>query len=200
MRMNMSDMKAILTGNYSSSNKTVKKAGDKAGQQNKVITFKRSFNASRTLAQLANAKTKSQVSAIERTVRASMQSLKKQSGSEEAVRQMKKVLQKTNMKRKALTKEEQLDNNRKIAKSADHAIQEARLTEELNKKRLNRMRREVVDALNAIDIKGKDKEDTLSYQEQSTEQTSSIDVNCDTFEVSTGISENEFGIAIDTLL
>jgi hypothetical protein len=200
--MIMSDIKAMITGSYHNSTKNTKKTNDKnkTSQKSGVITVKRSFNASRTLAQLANATTKSQVSAIERAVRAQMQSMKKQSDSEEAIRQMKKVLQKTNMKRNALTKEEQLDNNRKIAKSAKHRKQEAKLTEELARKRLNRMRREAVDALNSVDVIDKNNGDTYTLKWQSEEQTSGIDVACDSFEVSTGVSGSEYGIAIDALL
>lgn len=195
--MNITDVRAMIKGSYHIAEKTK----NKNEQKNGVITIKRSFNASRTLAQLANAKTKSQVSAIERVVRAQLQSMKKQSGSEDAVRQMKYVIQKANTKRMALTREERLDNNRKVAKSADNKKQEARLTSELRRKRMNRMRREVVDALNAPDVFSKKKYDTYSIgkQEQVKDTTATIDVACDSFEVKTEVSQNVGG-AIDALL
>lgn len=195
--MNITDVRAMIKGSYHIAEKTK----NKNEQKNGVITIKRSFNASRTLAQLANAKTKSQVSAIERAVRAQLQSMKKQSGSEDAVRQMKYVIQKANTKRMALTREERLDNNRKVAKSADNKKQEARLTSELRRKRMNRMRREVVEALNAPDVFSKKKYDTYSIgkQEQVKDTTATIDVACDSFEVKTEVSQSVGG-AIDALL
>jgi hypothetical protein len=195
--MNITDIRAMIRGSYHSAEKNKSKNNQKSG----TITIRRSFNASRTLAQLANAKTKSQVSAVERAVRAQMQSMKKQSGSEDAVRQMKYVIQKANTKRMALTREERLDNNRKVAKSADNKKQEAALTSELRRKRTNRMRREVVDALNAPDVFRKDKYDTytIGKQEQANETTTTIDIACDVFEVSTKVNESVGG-AIDALL
>lgn len=198
---NILDLKAMITGSYSKIGKSTNKKVDrtKATQKNGMITFKRSFNASRTLSQLANATTKSQVDAIERTVRAQMQSMKKQSGSEEAVMQMKKILQKTNRKHQALSKEEQLENTRKIAKIAQNKKEEVKLEEELTRKRRSRMSREQADVINAVDVFDK-KSDTCSYSNQNIEQSSTIDISCDSFDVSVGAVDMECGIAIDTLL
>lgn len=193
--MNTTDIRSMIRRSYDS----VRKSKDTDTQKSGVITIKRSFNASRMLAQLANARTKSQVSAIERTVRALLPSMKRQNGSEEAVKQMKYVIQKANTKRLALSKEERLDNNRKIARSADNKLQEARLKSELEKKRMSRMRREVVDALNAPDVFEKNKFDSVTIANFDKKPRQTIDVACDTIEVSTQISQS-LGGAIDTLL
>ena len=195
MLMNTTDIRSMIRRSYDS----VRKSKDTDTQKSGVITIKRSFNASRMLAQLANARTKSQVSAIERTVRALLPSMKRQNGSEEAVKQMKYVIQKANTKRLALSKEERLDNNRKIARSADNKLQEARLKSELEKKRMNRMRREVVDALNAPDVFEKNQYDSFTIGNFDKKPRQTIDVACDTIEVSTQISQS-LGGAIDTLL
>jgi len=200
----ITDLKSMLAGSASNIRKSAKKTTSKSSQKSGVISVKRSFNASQTLAQLANAKTKPQVDAIERTIRAQMQSMKKQDGGEEAVRQMKKVLQKANMKHQALTKEEQLDNNRKVAKIAKNKREEVKLLEELEKKRRNRMGREQADVLGSVEMLDKnnstDTDTEYSYKEQNTQSPTSVDIACDSFEVSTGVSGAEFGIAIDTLL
>lgn len=175
-----------------------KKSQIKESQKSNTITITRSFNASRTLAQLANARTKSQVSAIERTVRAQLPAMKKQVGSEEAVRQMKYVIQKANSKRMALSKEERLDNNRKVAKSADNKKQEARFKSELIRRRMGRKRREVVEALNAPDVFDKNKYDTFKITRQE-EKANSFDVRCGSFDV-VAQENKSVGGAIDTLL
>lgn len=199
---NILALKTMITGKSSTISKSTKKKDikNKSTQKSGTITFRRSFDASRTMAQLANATTKAQVDAIERTVRAQMQSMKKQSNSEEAVKQMKKVIQKANMKHKALSKEEQLDNTRKIAKIAKNKKEEAKLIDELTKKRRNRMSREQADALNSVEVQDMTQTNHYSNNEQNEQQTTSIDVACDSFEVSTGISGAECGISIDTLL
>lgn len=193
--MNIAGIKAMLRGK---SYEQVKKMQSKDTKKSGVLTFKRSFHTSQMLAQLANAKTKSQVSAIERTVRAQLPAMKKQAGSEEAVIQMKYVIQKANSKRMALSKEERLDNNRKIAKSADNKKQEARFKSELSRSKMGRKRREVVDALNAPDVFDKKNYDTFTITTQEDKQNS-FDVKCDTFGVATTVNKN-IGGAIDTLL
>jgi hypothetical protein len=136
--------------------------------------------------------------------------MKKQDGSEEAVRQMKKVLQKANSKHQALTKEEQLDNNRKVAKIAKNKKEEVKLLEELEKKRRNRMSKEQSDVIGSVEVNDKSKSTDNSYEEPNSEASksealkseasTSVDITCDSFEVSTGVSGAEYGIAIDTLL
>ena len=193
--MNIAGIKAMLRGK---SYEQVKKMQSKDTKKSGVLTFKRSFNTSQMLAQLANARTKSQVSAIERTVRAQLPAMKKQAGSEEAVIQMKYVIQKANSKRMALSKEERLDNNRKIAKSADNKKQEARFKSELTRSKMGRKRREVVDALNAPDVFDKKKYDTVMIVRQE-DNINSFDVRCDSFEV-VAQENKSVGVAIDTLL
>ncbi|KAB1440161.1 hypothetical protein [Candidatus Galacturonibacter soehngenii] len=192
--MRISNIKALIQGSYYQSNKSQVKEAQKSG----TITIKRSFNASRTLAQLASARTKSQVSAVERMVRAQLPAMKKQAGSEEAVRLMKYVIQKANAKRMALSKEERLDNNRKVAKSANNKKQEARFKSELIKRRMGRKRKEVVDALNAPDVFDKKKYDTFTIATQE-EKANSFDVRCDSFGA-VAQANKSVGAAIDTLL
>lgn len=195
--MNIADIKTMIRGNYSITKKTKNRKTNKIG----VITVRRSFNLSQTLAQLANAKTKSQVSAIESMVRAQMQSMKKQKGSEKAIRQMKGVIAKANMKRKALTKEQQLENNRKVAKSVKNKKQEEKFKGELRRKRSSRVRKETVDALNSIDVFDKEKGDTYTLESPNAQQSNSINVACDSFEVSSLVSGgSEYSSMIDTLL
>lgn len=192
--MRISNIKELIQGSYYQSKKSQVKEAQKSG----TITIRRSFNASRTLAQLASARTKSQVSAVERMVRAQLPAMKKQAGSEEAVRLMKYVIQKANAKRMALSKEERLDNNRKVAKSADNKKQEARFKSELIRRRMGRKRKEVVDALNAPDVFDKKKYDTFTIAPQE-EKVNSFDVRCDSFGV-VAQENKSVGAAIDTLL
>lgn len=192
--MRISNIKALIQGSYYQSKKSQVKEAQKSG----TITIKRSFNASRTLAQLASARTKSQVSAVERMVRAQLPAMKKQAGSEEAVRLMKYVIQKANAKRMALSKEERLDNNRKVAKSANNKKQEARFKSELIRRRIGRKRKEVVDALNAPDVFDKKKYDTFTIATQE-EKVNSFDVRCDSFGA-VAQANKSVGAAIDTLL
>lgn len=195
--MNTIEMRARLRGlDYSSG----KKKKEKKSTTNS-ITIKKTFNAARAMAQLANAKTKSQVSAIERSIRAQLPAMKKQEGSQEAVKQMKYVIQKANAKRIALTKEERLENSRKVAKSADNKKQETNFSKELKRRRNSRKRREIAEALNAPGIFDKKKDSVSIFSTEPQEETTykPIDVVCDTFQVSTEMPK-EVGGEIDTSL
>ncbi|WP_099469949.1 hypothetical protein [Konateibacter massiliensis] len=197
--MNITSMKAVITGSYGKIQKNISSTTKKSGS----ITIKRSFNPARALAQLANARTKSQVSAIERTLRAQIPAMKNQEGGEQAVRQMKYVIQKANMKRQALTREQTIENNRKIAKSANNRRQEAKLERELNRKRNSRMRKEVVDALNAPGVFRKNERDGDSVGTQGNAGVTTnvgIDVVCDGFGVSDAGAGSVVGGSVDALL
>jgi len=193
-------LKSMIAGNEMLQKSTKKKENtEKSEQKSGAIAFKRSFQVGGTMAQLANARTKSQVDAIERSVRAQMQSMKKQSGSEEAIRQMKQVIAKARMKHQALSREEQLENNKKVARSAENKKQETRIAEELSRKRRSRMGREYADAMNAVAMSCQNKQN-VSVNEQSQIETATIDISCDSFEASSGTVDIASGITIDTLL
>lgn len=157
------------------------------------------FNASGTMARIAAAKTKSQVSAIERSLRATLKEAVRYNSDDSTIRAIKKTIGKAGRKVKALGKEERMENTRKAAEGAGNIKEELRIARELTKKRNARQRKEraeIADTGSVLKSHQKREEDMYKSKE------SYIDVLCGELESFSDGSEliNAAGEAIDICL
>lgn len=130
----------------SGSGRTNQGKGSKKGKIGNVsVNIK--FNASAVMASIAAARTKSQAAAIERSLRAKLQEAKRWNCDEQILRAMSKTIGKAGSKVKALGKEERMATYIKAARGANNLKEEARLAQELARRRRARRRREKADIL-----------------------------------------------------
>lgn len=126
-------------GKYSKNNKDNKKKGKLKSGHIKVHI---GFNAAGTMARIANANKKSQVSAIERSLRAQLRAAIRYDSDDYTIRAIKKTIGKAGFKVKALGKEERMENLRKSAKAAENVKAEEEIRKELRVKRKARKHKE----------------------------------------------------------
>lgn len=169
---NITDLKRMIEG-FSTSNRNDKRSKNgsfrKPDKKNKSIV-NINFNEAGTLARIAAAKTKSQAAAIERSLRMELNNAKKFEADDATLKSIKRTIGKANGKFKAMSKEERLDNNRRIAKSARNIEQERKLRAELERKKRVRKSKERADVGNARDLYNKKgekyKEDKYDYLDE----------------------------------
>lgn len=169
---NITELKRMIEG-FSTSSKNDKKSKNnsfrKTNKKNKAVV-NINFNEAGTLARIAGAKTKSQAAAIERSLRMELNSAKRFDADAATIKSIKRTIGKANGKFKAMSKEERLDNNRRIAKSAKNIEQERKLRAELERKRRIRKSKERADVGNAKELYNKKgekyKEDKFDYLEE----------------------------------
>lgn len=118
-------------------------------KRSSLATKKMNFSASGTMARIARAKTKSQTAAIERYLRAQLREAKQCNCDDTILKAIKKTISKAGSKVKALGREERMENMQKSAAAGGNFQEEARLMEELNRKRQARKRKEKADIIQA---------------------------------------------------
>ena len=171
------------TGSNKSNNSKKKKEG--------FVRVHIGFNSAGEKARIANAKTKSQVTAIERSLRATLQMAERYNSDENTIRAIKKTISKAFRKYKALGKEERMENARKVAESAKNREAEYRIARELAQKRNTRERRE------RAEVAGTDgacKSHNKCKDEYERSRETSIDGLCDEF---TGNSQADISVPTD---
>lgn len=151
------------------------------------------FNAAGEKARIANAKTKSQVTAIERSLRATLKMAERYNSDDDTIRAIKKTIFKAVRKYKALGKEERMENARKVAESAKNREAEYRIAQELSKKRNARQRREWAEVADTGSVFKSNNKRENEYERN---RENSIDVLCDEF---TETSEADISGLADTV-
>lgn len=154
-----------------------------AGQ--KKIHVHIGFNSAGTMAKLANAKTRTQVEAIQRSLSATLKFAKTVDTDEKTLTALKKAINKAGIKAKALGKEEQMENMKKAANAAKNFKRQLKIQQELNHKRNARKRKERTDILDQESIF--DNEDRYSHYSSG----DSFDFMCDRFETSVSMEVEE---------
>lgn len=124
---------------YSKNNKDNKKKGKATSGRIRVHI---GFNASGEMARIANANTKTQVAAIERSLRAQLKNAIRYDSDDYTIKAMKRVIGKAGFKVKALGKEERMENLRKSAQAAENRRAEEEIRKELRAKRKARKHKE----------------------------------------------------------
>ena len=153
------------------------------------------FNPSGEKARIANAKTQSQVTAIERSLRATLQMAERYNSDDNTRRAIKKTIAKALKKYKALGKEERMENARKVAESAKNREAEYRIARELAQKRNARERRERAEAADSGGVSGSHNKRENGYERsRESNRENSIDVLCDGF---TGTSQTDLPVPAD---
>lgn len=157
------------------------------------------FNASGTMARIASAKTKSQVSAIERSLRATLKDAVRHESDDDTIKAIKKAIGKANKKVKALGKEERMENAGKAAKSAGNTDEELRIAKELAQKRNARQRKERADI---ADTGSAWKTHSRWKEEMRKSEESNIDVLCDETGILSDVSADidSLGMEVDICL
>ena len=136
-------------GKYSKNNNDNKKKGKlKSGH----IRVHIGFNASGEMARIAKANTKTQVAAIERSLRARLKEAVRYDSDDYTIRAIKKTIGKANFKVKALGKEERMENLRKSAKAAENFKAEREIRKELRTKRKARKHKELAEIANTNSV------------------------------------------------
>lgn len=107
------------------------------------------FNAAGAMAKIANAKKKSQVAAIERSLRAQLKDAIRYNSDAYTIKAMKKAIGKAGFKVKALGKEERMENLRRSAKAAENLRAEEEIRRELVVKRKSRKHKELTDTVSS---------------------------------------------------
>ncbi len=107
------------------------------------------FNAAGAMARIANANKKSQVAAIERSLRAQLKDAIRYDSDAYTIKAIKKAIGKAGFKVKALGKEERMENLRKSAKAAENLRAEEELRRELVVKRKSRKHKELTDTVSS---------------------------------------------------
>lgn len=100
------------------------------------------FNASGTMAKIAAANTKPQVSAIERSLRVLLKDAIRYDSDESTIKAIKRAIGKAGFKVKALGKEERMENVRKSAEAAENHRVEEKIRKDLVAKRKARKHKE----------------------------------------------------------
>lgn len=184
--MNVKDMAHYRNFNYNmlqsrkmnqKNNKNSKSS--QAGQRKIHVHI--GFNSAGTMAKLANAKTKTQVEAIQRSLTATLKFAKSVDTDEKTLRALKKAINKAGIKAKALGKEAQMENMKKAANAAKNFKRQLKIQQELNYKRNTRKRKERTDILDQESIF--DNEDRYS----SYSSGDSFDFMCDGVETSVSV-------------
>lgn len=103
------------------------------------------FNAAGTMARIAAANKKTQVAAIERSLRAQLKDAIRYDSDDYTIKAIKRTIGKASFKVKALGKEERMENLRKSAKAAENLRAEAEIRRELVIKRKSRKHKELTD-------------------------------------------------------
>ncbi|MCI8667964.1 MAG: hypothetical protein HFI34_00350 [Lachnospiraceae bacterium] len=150
------------------------------------------FNPSGEKARIANAKTQSQVTAIERSLRSTLQMAERYNSDDNTIRAIKKTIAKAVRKHKALGKEERMENARKVAESAKNREAEYRIAQELAQKRNARERRERAEAAVTDGVsRTHNKRDNGYDRGRESNRENRIDVLCDEF---TGTSQADISV------
>ena len=173
-------------GKYSKNNNDNNKKGKvKSGR----IRVHINFNAAGAMAKIANANKKSQVVAIERSLRAQLKDAIRYDSDAYTIKAIKKAIGKAGFKVKALGKEEHMENLRKSAKAAENIRAEEEIRRQLVVKRKSRKHKERTDIIDS----------SASAKQNSKNVSNHVDVISEGIEFS-GNAESSMAEIIDVSL
>lgn len=180
------------TNPYISSDTGNKRSNKSKKKKDGFLRVHIGFNPSGEKARIANAKTQSQVMAIERSLRATLQMAERYNSDENTIRAIEKSIAKAIKKYKALGKEERMENARKVAESAKNREAEYRIARELAQKRNARERRERAESADSDGVFRPHNKRENGYERS---RENSIDVLCD--DEFTGTSQADLPVPAD---